>query len=113
MSLYLPHVKNVAVPAINIIAVQNQIAVASIEVSMHFRFHLHHLQILNAPQLRMEKSLEMTLTDDFFMHFLFYPFSVNYCNAISIISMCILHPDCNIRRHVLFFFYICINNIAF
>ncbi len=71
MSLYLPHVKNVAVPAINIIAVQNQIAVASIEVSMHFRFHLHHLQILNAPHLRMEKSLEMTLTDDFFHAFSF------------------------------------------
>lgn len=52
---HLPYVQNVTLLAADCIGVQDQVAVASVEVSVRLWLHRDQLQILNSPHLHTVK----------------------------------------------------------
>lgn len=53
--MHLPYVEQVTLPVVNQISVEDQVAVAAVEVAVPLRVHSCKLQILNSPHLETSK----------------------------------------------------------
>lgn len=53
--LYLPHVKEVVELVVDLISVEHQVAVSSIEEAMPLGFHWDQLQVLDTPHLHVSQ----------------------------------------------------------